>query len=127
MSSLLKAFNNHLLEFLDDIISIFPNNLDIRTGKTFIEGVKKVNPKSLILFWKESILDLYEDQIEKGDSTFFLNKDYKYDLGEQETNRAMEVINDIKNLVRETSQKNKNIAMKYMQNLTKLCKLYFNH
>ena len=127
MSSLLKAFNNHLIEFLDDIISIFPNNLDIRTGKTFIEGVKKVNPKSLILFWKESILDLYEDQIFKGDSTFFLNKDYKYDLGEEGTNRAMEVINDIKNLVRETSQKNKNIAMKYMQNLTKLCKLYFNN
>ena len=127
MSSLLKAFNNHLIEFLDDIISIFPNNLDVRTGKTFIEGIKKVNPKSLILFWKESILDLYEDQIEKGDSTFFLNKDYKYDLGEEGTNRAMEVINDIKNLVRDTSLKNKNIAMKYMQNLTKLCKLYFNN
>ena len=127
MSSLLKAFNNHLIEFLDDIISIFPNNLDIRTGKTFIEGVKKVNPKSLILFWKESILDLYENQIENGDTTFFLNKDYKYDLGEEGSNKAMEVINDIKNLVKGTSQKNKNIAMKYMRNLTKLCKLYFNH
>ncbi len=127
MSSLLKAFNNHLIEFLDDIISIFPDNLDIKTGKTFIEGVKKVNPKSLILFWKESILDLYEDQIFNGDSTFFLNKDYQNDLGEDNANRALEVIHDIKKLVRETSQKNKNIAMKYMQNLTKLCKLYFNH
>ena len=127
MSSVLKAFNNHLIEFLDDIISIFPNNLDIRTGKTFIEGVKKVNPKSLILFWKESILDLYEDQIENGDSTFFLNKDYHNDLGEDKTNRALEVINDIKKLVKETSQKNKDIAMKYILNLTKLCKLYFNN
>ena len=34
---------------------------------------------------------------------------------------------DVKNFVRETSQQNKNIAMKYMQNLTKLCKLYFNN
>jgi len=125
--SILKAFNNHLIEFLDDIISIFPNNLDIRTGKTFIEGIKKVNPKSLILFWKESILDLYEDQIEKGDTTFFLNKDYHNDLGEDNTNRALEVINDIKKLVKETSQKNKDIAMKYILNLTKLCKLYFNN
>ena len=126
MSSLLKAFNNHLIEFLDDIISIFPNSLDIRTGKTFIEGIKKVNPKSLIIFWKESILDLYENQIENGDTTFFLNKNYKNDLGE-ESNKAMEVIINIKKLVRETSQKNKNIAMKYIQNLTKLCKLYFNN
>jgi len=127
MSSLLKAFNNHLIEFLDDIISIFPNNLDIRTGKTFIEKLKKVNPKSLILFWKESILDLYENQIENGDTTFFLNKDYKYDLGENGNNKEMEVINDIKNLVKETSEINKNIAMKYIKNLTRLCKLYFNN
>ena len=41
MSSLLKAFNNHLMEFLDDVIRIFPENLDIKTGKTFAEGLKK--------------------------------------------------------------------------------------
>ena len=33
MSSLLKAFNNHLLEFVEDVIRIFPENLDIKTGK----------------------------------------------------------------------------------------------
>ena len=29
----LKAFNNHLLEFIEDVIRIFPENLDIKTGK----------------------------------------------------------------------------------------------
>ena len=35
--SILKAFNNHLIEFIDDLIIIFPEDLDIRTSKTFIK------------------------------------------------------------------------------------------
>ena len=71
MSSVLKAFNNHLLEFIDDVIRIFPNNLDIKTGKTFIEGVKKVNPKKIITYWRDNILALYEKEILEEDITFF--------------------------------------------------------
>ena len=65
--SLLKLFNSHLLEFLDDVISIFPNNLDLKTGKTFIEGIKKVNPKKLIEIWKYNIVDIYDDEMESRD------------------------------------------------------------
>ena len=67
MSSLLKAFNNHLLEFTDDIIRIFPQNLEIKTGKTFIEGIKRVNPKKIITYWRDNILNLYEIEITEGD------------------------------------------------------------
>ena len=76
-TSLLKLFNNHLIEFLEDVISIFPDNLDLKTGKTFIEGIKKINPKKLIEVWKYNISDIYEEEIQKGDQSFFLNKDYK--------------------------------------------------
>lgn len=132
--SLIKVFNNHLIEFLDDIISIFPNNLDIKTGKTFIEGIKKVNPKSLIQNWKLTILDVYEKQIMENDTNFFINKDYKNDLGfiyDQEQNssqnRTMKIIEQIRSLVKDTSQENKDKAMKYVQNLTKICKIYFSN
>ena len=63
-TSLVKVFNNHLLEFIDDVIRIFPNNIDLKTGKTFVEGVKKINPKSLIKIWKTSVVDLYKKQID---------------------------------------------------------------
>ena len=43
-SNLLKVFNEHLLEFMDDIITIFPDNVDIKTGRTFVVSIKKVNP-----------------------------------------------------------------------------------
>ena len=125
MSSVLKAFNNHLLEFIEDVIRIFPENLDIKTGKTFIEGVKRVNPKKIITYWRDNILKLYETEITKGDITFFINKDYKNDIGTE--TQSLKVLEDIRNLVRNTSQENKDKAMKYIQNLTKICKLYFSN
>jgi len=124
MSSVLKAFNNHLLEFIEDVIRIFPENLDIKTGKTFIEGVKKVNPKKIITYWRDNILALYETEILEGDITFFVNKDYRNDIGSEA--QTLKVLEDIRGLVRETTQDNKDKAMKYLQNLTKLCKLYFS-
>ena len=124
MSSVLKAFNNHLLEFIEDVIRIFPENLDIKTGKTFIEGVKKVNPKKIITYWRDNILALYETEILEGDITFFINKDYRNDIGIEA--QTLKVLEDIRGLVKETTQDNKDKAMKYLQNLTKLCKLYFS-
>ena len=124
MSSVLKAFNNHLLEFIEDVIRIFPENLDIKTGKTFIEGVKKVNPKKIITYWRDNILALYETEILEGDITFFVNKDYRNDIGTEA--QTLKVLEDIRGLVKETTQDNKDKAMKYLQNLTKLCKLYFS-
>ena len=124
MSSLLKAFNNHLLEFVEDVIRIFPENLDIKTGKTFIEGIKRVNPKKIITYWRVNILNLYEREITEGDISFFVNKDYRNDIGTEA--QSLKVLEDIRKLVRETTQENKEKAMKYIQNLTKICKLYFS-
>ena len=100
------------------------DNLDIKTGKTFIEGVKKVNPKKIIKYWRDNILNLYQTEILEGDITFFINKDYKKDVGNE--GQSLKVLEDIRKLVKTTSQENKNKAMKYIQNLTKICKLYFN-
>ena len=55
MSNLVKVFNDHLIEFLDDVITIFPENTDIQTGRTFIIGIKKVNPKKIIKSWLKQI------------------------------------------------------------------------
>ncbi len=79
--SLIKAFNNHLLEFIEDVITIFPDNADIRTSKTFLEGIKKVNPKKIIVYWNSYIVSLYDAQITEGDLNFFINKDYDQDVG----------------------------------------------
>jgi len=126
-SSLLKVFNNHLLEFIDDVISIFPTNLDLKTGKTFVEGIKKVNPKSLIQVWKTSVVDIYREHIEREDYMFFLNKDYQTDLPSDVPDKTIKIIQDIKKSLKTTTNENKKKSMKYVQNLTKICILYFKN
>ena len=123
--SLKEVFCTQLLEFMDDILRVFPNNLDLKTGKTFIVGLTKVSKRKLISIWKTSVVDVYEEAIMKGDKEYFINKDYSEDLGEGGTDRMMNVIEDVRLLIRNTSEENKDKAIKYLQNLTKICKLYY--
>lgn len=123
--TLKELFCNQLLEFIDDILRVFPNNLDLKTGKTFIVGLTKVSKRKLIGIWKTSVVDVYEEAIMNGDKEYFINKDYTDDLGEGGTDKMMSVIEDIRGLIRNTSEENKDKAIKYLQNLTKICKLYY--
>ena len=123
--TLKELFCNQLLEFMDDVLTIFPNNLDLKTGKTFIVGLTKVSKRKLIGIWKTSVVDVYEDAIMNGDVEYFINKDYSEDLGEGGTDKMMSVIEDVRGLIRNTSKENKEKAIKYLQNLTKICKLYY--
>ena len=43
-TTVLKAFNVHFFDFLDDVASIIDDNDDILTSKTNYETVKKANP-----------------------------------------------------------------------------------
>ena len=123
--SLKEVFCNQLLEFMDDVLRVFPNNLDLKTGKTFIVGLTKVSKKKLISIWKTSVVDVYEKEIMSGNKEYFINKDYSEDLGEGGTDKMMSVVEDIRMLIRNTSEENKDNAIKYLQNLTKICKLYY--
>ena len=125
--TLKQLFCTQLIEFMDDVLRIFPNNLDLKTGKTFIVGLTKVSKKKLVSIWKTSVVDIYEELIMNGDKEYFINKDYSEDLGEGGTDKMMNVIEDVRILMRKTSEENKDKAMKYLQNLTKICKLYYNN
>lgn len=127
-SSILKAFNSHLMEFLDDCVTIFPGNMDLKTAKTFVSGLKKINPKKLIVTWNKTVT-LYRDPIEKGDFSFFEEKDYNDDFVKngygKDTNHFLEIIEKIKNQLKKESENNKKKAIKYVQNLLKLSDMYF--
>ena len=111
--SLKEVFCNQLLEFMDDVLRVFPNNLDLKTGKTFIVGLTKVSKKKLISIWKTSVVDVYEKEIMSGNKEYFINKDYSEDLGEGGTDKMMSVVEDIRMLIRNTSEENKDKAIKY--------------
>ena len=124
-SNILKGFNNHLSEFFDDIVSIFPNDSDIKTAHMSLTNLKRLNPRIIIEVWKTYISDNYSEQIENGNIEYFLNKNYSSDLKESDYNK--EILNKIekmKNSIRLMSDDNKEKTIKYLQNLNKLCKLY---
>lgn len=121
-SNIFRAFLNHFDEYIEDIIRVCPSNNQILKCKMYFEGIKKTNPKLLIQSWKTMVVDLYRDKIEAGDVTFFITKDYSTDTTNVSVSKGIE---DLRNTVDSLSTENKNMAMKYVQNLTKLCDLYY--
>jgi len=124
-STISRAFNTHLLEFLDDIIHIYPENQDIIKAKTSFETIKKANPSLIIKAWYQKVYMPYQDVIDNGDISFFFDKDYSQDL--QSVSNAgdiMKMIDKIREPVREMDSSNKDHCMTYIQNLSKLSAVY---
>ena len=118
--SILKAFNNHLGEFIDDVLIVFPHDIQLKSARLFSKQVIKTKPSSIIGMWKSDINNKYKDEIEKGDYNFFINQDYS-----GTTENYDGPIKKIQVKIAIMSEENKVKAMKYVQNLTKLCNLYF--
>ncbi len=126
--SILKAFTGHLMEFVNEIKKVFPEDADLRTGYFFLEGLVKINPKSVIFGWKECVNDVYKEEILRGDVNYFINKDYNEDLeGSQNKGKLLKTIDSFRERVRNMGEENKNKSIKYVQNLTKLCSMYYQN
>ena len=124
-TSILKGFNNHLSEFFDDILLVFPDDIEIKKAHVSLSNLKKMNPRIIIEVWKKYISDNYSEQIEDGNIEYFLNKNYSLDLKDNDYNK--EILNKIekmKNSIKNMTDENKDKTIKYLQNLNKLCKLY---
>jgi hypothetical protein len=75
----------------------------------------------IIKIWKTHIVDKYVKQIQEGDISFFINKDYSQDLS---STKIMEAIDRLRAPIKEMSLENQQKTMKYIQNLTQLSILY---
>lgn len=126
--SFLKAFNNHLKEFITDIITVLPKDSELRTTKFFLEGLIKIKPSQIIKAWKLYIIEPYKLQINKGDYNFFLNKDYTNDIDKAwddgNSNDILTAISRIRIKLKNLDEIDKKKTIKYVQNLSKLCELY---
>lgn len=125
-STILQAFNNHFFEFVDDVQSVFPDDTDIMAAKTALVTMRKMNPRLIAKIWYEYIVLKYDDQIQNGDISFFLNKDYSEDLTDMgsSSNTIISKINILREPIKNMGQENQDKSMKYIKNLNKLAKLY---
>lgn len=122
---LLKTFNNHFIELLDDIILIFPEDKEISTFSIALNSINKINPKLSMKIFYEHIIKGYFKEIDDGDINFFINKDYYKDLhGISNSDIILKKIEYLREPVKQMSKSNQENFMKYIQNLKKLCLLY---
>ena len=124
-SQILKGFNDHFVEFVEDVERVFPDNNDISTAKeTFIQ-MRKANPRLVIKAFNEYFLNKYRTEIESGNIDFFINKDYNTDLsvvGDSEY--ILKKIDVLRNPVKNMKEEDQNKVIQYIQNLSKLCDIY---
>ena len=124
-SSILSAFNDHFIEFVNDIQSVFPNDKDLLVAKNSFLAIRKANPKMIIKIWNSYIVNNYRAQIEEGNLDFFMNKDYTNDLENADNSgKIQEAIDRLRNPIKAMTKENQEKTMKYIQNLTKLAIIY---
>jgi len=123
-----KAFNDHFDEFINDIVTLFPGNIDIRSAKTSLQMLRKANPKILIGVWNKYISSKYSKQIEAGDISFFVDNDYTEDLSNLDnSSQIMSAFDKLKEPIKAMGDENREKTMKYIQNLKKICDLYHSN
>ena len=124
-STILTAFNDHFIEFLDDIITVFPEDSDILASKNSMLLIRKANPRLIIQIWNSYIVGKYKSMIDAGNIDFFINKDYTDDLVHADNSKKIvEVIDRLRNPIKSMLPEDQAKTMKYIQKLTKLSTIY---
>jgi len=123
-NNIITAFNDHFGEFINDIQSVFPEDVDILYAKNALITVRKANPKMIVKIWNSFIVSKYRSEINSGNLDFFMNKDYSNDVSSsQNSDKIMESIDRLREPIKNMSKENQTKVMKYIQNLTKLAEL----
>ena len=124
-SNLLTTFNDHLMEFIDDVQRVFPNSVDVLATHKTLSAIRKMNPKLIIKIWKKYITDKYMSQIEKNDISFFIEKDYFEDLTNMDNSeQIVQSIDRLRDPIKQMNEEDQAKCMKYIYNLSKISMLY---
>ena len=124
-SNILKTFNNQFFAFLEDVVRVFPDNLDIAAGKKSFEMIRMANASLIIKSWYSYVYSPYKDSIDKGDVDYFVKKDYQSDLQSVANNsEVLRIIDSLREPIKNMDDANKAHTVKYLQILSKLSEAY---
>ena len=123
-TNILTAFNDHFLEFVNDILRIFPDDSSIVSAKNLFLSTRKANPKLIVKIWKVYVVQKYRKEIESGNIEFFINKDYANDVSVSPySDKITEAIDRLRNPIKQMNDQDRLKALKYIQNFTKISDL----
>jgi hypothetical protein len=118
----LKTFNIQLKAFLTFIDETIPGNEDIESLNTIVSLLIKCNSKKIIYLWAYYIAQPYISVINKGDFTYFENKDYTNDFKDLKDNASyvLKCYNKTRKIISTLDIAIKREAMSYIQILSRL-------
>lgn len=120
-----KAFNNLFFDFLDDILSVFPESKEILHAKKSFGLLRTANPIILIKAWKTHVYDKYQEHIDAEDISFFFEKDYSGDLQDvRGGDDIIKMIDNIRQPLSSMDENNKKHSAEYVLKLSKLSVMY---
>jgi hypothetical protein len=122
-----RAFNSHFIELMNDIVSIYPDNVEIISAKNSFESIKRLNPTTVIKAWHKFINIPYGSEIENGNLSFFFEKDYQTDLSHlNNVDEILKIIDKVRGPLQNMTNTNKEHTGTYLKNLGKLSLIYSN-
>tara|TARA_B100002051_G_C16439406_1_gene488178 strand:+ start:263 stop:658 length:396 start_codon:yes stop_codon:yes gene_type:complete len=126
-TQILRAFNDHFQEFMDDVLRVFPNDRELRTVANALGSMRKANPKLMHGVFLERIVRPYRSAIDKGDPNFFVDKNWTDDVSDNQLASKGVVLNKIERMrgsVKRMRGEDQRKSMRYIQNLAKIAELY---
>jgi len=116
----LKTFFRQLIEVVDQLETMFPDDPDFKVFSTFLGLLQKTNPGSVISTFREHVVDKYEEHIASRNEDFILTHvpvEYGGDI--------MDIVSKLKLYWKVLSPASKDSLWQYMHVLTQLCKRYY--
>ena len=115
-----NIFNTRIIEFLNDLIILFPNDSDFKMYKTAINLVKLADNKKPLQYYKKFVTDEYKEHINNRNDKFFLEHDYSEIINDNELNSEVgdsdissKIVNRLKGYWSSLSDDNKVIVWDY--------------
>ncbi len=109
----LAQFNDTLVELVDDLIRVFPNDSDFRMYKLAIQGAIIAGKNMVHDVFRDRICRIYGDKILARDEDFFMNN--AYDDMKQEFSQAEKLIQKLKGSWSDLNPQHRDVVWKYLR------------
>ena len=124
MASLLGAFNNQLVLFIEDIANVLkPDDAaEARKSSAALKLTMRLSPTLAIKVWS-GYAQQYAADIDSGNIQNFIARDYTQDLSNRDQS-WLDACEKIRKCAIYLSPENQKKTMEYVQLLTRLCRMY---
>ncbi len=128
-AQILRAFCDHFEEFVADILRVFPSDSELRTVANALAGMRRVNPRVIPTVFYEKFAVPYRSQIESGDASFFIDKNWSEDIADSpdhvlSKSVVLDKIERMRASVRRMDPSDQAKSIQYLKNLLRLSELY---